>query len=130
MRLGTTVTPPAGTDDEAAPDRWARVRPGTPGSDAPRYGELDDTAWHCGNSGGALHEVADRTPNAWGHHDMIGNAWEWCWDVYAPRVYGPYRVFRGGGFFDDPRGCRAPCRRKSHPTPAIDDLGSRIARSG
>ncbi|WP_327277542.1 formylglycine-generating enzyme family protein [Streptomyces sp. NBC_01224] len=99
------------------------------GSSDVRYGELDEIAWYRGNSGGKLHDIAMREPNAWGLHDMIGNVWEWCWDVYDPRVYGPYRVFRGGGFFDEPRGCRASCRRKSHPTLAIDDLGFRLARS-
>lgn len=99
------------------------------GSSDVRHGELDDIAWHRGNSGGEVHDVATREPNVWGFHDMIGNVWEWCWDVYDPRVYGPYRVFRGGGYFDAPRGCRASCRRKSHPTLAIDDLGFRLARS-
>ncbi|MGO4754731.1 formylglycine-generating enzyme family protein, partial [Streptomyces sp. 2MCAF27] len=46
-----------------------------------------------------------------------------------PGVYGPYRVFRGGGAYDPPRGCRASCRRKSHPTLRIDDLGFRLAQS-
>jgi formylglycine-generating enzyme required for sulfatase activity len=94
-----------------------------------RYGELDEIAWHRGNSGGEVHDVATREPNAWGLYDMIGNAWEWCWDLYDPGVYGPYRVFRGGGAHDLPRGCRASCRRKSHPTFRIDDLGFRLARS-
>jgi formylglycine-generating enzyme required for sulfatase activity len=99
------------------------------GSADVRHGELDDIAWHRGNSGGAVHDVATRAPNAWGLHDTIGNVWEWCWDVYDPKVYGPYRVFRGGGWNDPPRGCRASCRRKSHPTFRIDDLGFRLARS-
>ncbi|MBB2911360.1 formylglycine-generating enzyme required for sulfatase activity [Streptosporangium becharense] len=99
------------------------------GDSGVRYGELDEIAWHGGNSGGEVHDVATRTPNAWGLHDMIGNVWEWCWDVYDPAVYGPYRVFRGGGAHDGPRGCRASCRRKSHPTFRVDDLGFRLARS-
>ncbi|GAA1760197.1 formylglycine-generating enzyme family protein [Streptomonospora arabica] len=99
------------------------------GGAAVRYGELDDIAWHRGNSGGAAREVATRAPNAWGLHDMLGNVWEWCWDRFDPRVYGPYRVFRGGGWNDLPRGCRASCRRKSHPTLRTDDLGFRLARS-
>nr|WP_218034077.1 SUMF1/EgtB/PvdO family nonheme iron enzyme [Acrocarpospora corrugata] len=95
-----------------------------------RYGELDEIAWHRDNSGGEPHDVATRTPNAWGLHDMIGNVWEWCWDVYDPAVYGPYRVFRGGGVHDLPRALRAACRRKSHPAFRIDDLGFRVARTG
>lgn len=101
-------------------------RAGTTGE---RYGDLDATAWHRANSGGRARDVAARTPNAWGLHDMIGNVWEWCWDVYDPRVYGPYRVFRGGGWQDLPRALRASCRRRSHPAFHIDDLGLRLARS-
>jgi formylglycine-generating enzyme required for sulfatase activity len=94
-----------------------------------RYGPLDDIAWYRGNSGDVVHEVATRAPNGWGLFDTIGNVWEWCWDVFDPKVYGPYRVFRGGGWQDPPRACRAACRRKSHPTFRIDDLGFRLARS-
>ena len=100
------------------------------GSPDVRYGDLDEIAWYRGNSGDETHDVGTKAPNAWGFHDMIGNVWEWCWDVYDPAVYGPYRVFRGGGRYDHPRACRASCRRKSHPTFHIDDLGFRLARSG
>lgn len=98
------------------------------GSSGVRPGELGEIAWYRGNSAGRVHDVATRTPNAWGFHDMIGNVWEWCWDLFDPEVYGPYRVFRGGGWQDHPDGCRASCRRKSHPTFQIDDLGFRLAR--
>ncbi|WP_328993266.1 formylglycine-generating enzyme family protein [Kribbella sp. NBC_01245] len=100
------------------------------GSTAVRYGELDEIGWYHGNSGEQLRPVGTKAPNAWGLYDMIGNVWEWCWDRFDPAVYGPYRVFRGGGAYDQPWSCRASCRRKSHPTFHIDDLGFRLARSG
>lgn len=101
-------------------------RAGDPGV---RYGDLDTIAWYRKNSGGRPQDIGGREPNAWGLHDMIGNVWEWCWDLYDPRVYGPYRVFRGGGWNDHHWGCQASARRKSHPTLRIDDLGFRLARS-
>ncbi|MFJ8887175.1 formylglycine-generating enzyme family protein [Streptomyces sp. NPDC102402] len=94
-----------------------------------RYGELDAIAWYEENSDGRLHDVGGRTPNAWGLYDMLGNVWEWCWDLYDEEVYGAYRTFRGGGWAEAERGCGATVRRRSHPTFAIDDLGFRMARS-
>lgn len=94
-----------------------------------RYGLLDDIAWYAKNSNNTTHPVGQKRPNTWGLYDMLGNVWEWCWDVYDPIEYGDYRVFRGGGWFDPERGCLASNRRRSHPTYAIDDLGFRIART-
>jgi formylglycine-generating enzyme required for sulfatase activity len=99
------------------------------GSNEVRYGELNEIAWFHDNSGSQVHQVGTKTPNAWGLYDMIGNVWEWCWDIYDANIYGPYRVFRGGGWSDQPRACRASCRRKSHPTFRVDDLGFRLAQS-
>ncbi|TPV94087.1 MAG: formylglycine-generating enzyme family protein [Myxococcales bacterium FL481] len=94
-----------------------------------RYGDLAEIAWFRGNAEDRLHPVGQRKPNAWGLYDMIGNAWEWCWDLFDPEIYGAYRVFRGGGWMDKHWACRASCRRKSHPALRIDDLGFRLARS-
>lgn len=99
------------------------------GTQGPRHGPLDEIAWHRGNSGERLHEVGGKRPNPWGFHDMLGNVWEWCWDVYDAEVYGSYRVLRGGGWFDEHWSCRASVRRRSHPTFRVDDVGFRIARS-
>jgi len=59
---------------------------------------------------------------------MLGNVFEWCWDLYDPQVYGTYRVLRGGGWFDEPWSCRASVRRRSMTSYRIDDVGFRLAR--
>ncbi|WP_378742985.1 formylglycine-generating enzyme family protein [Nocardia brasiliensis] len=99
------------------------------GSTGPRYGELDEIAWYRGNSDEHVHEVGGKRPNAWGLYDMLGNTWDWCWDIYDAEVYGSYRVLRGGGWFDEHWSCRASVRRRSHPTLRLDDVGLRLARS-
>ncbi|MDA8369718.1 MAG: SUMF1/EgtB/PvdO family nonheme iron enzyme [Nocardiopsaceae bacterium] len=101
-------------------------RAGTAGA---RYGPLDEIAWHRRNSHERIHDVGGKRPNAWGLYDMLGNVWEWCWDIYDAEVYGTYRVLRGGGWFDEHWSCRASVRRRSHPTLRIDDVGFRVARS-
>jgi formylglycine-generating enzyme required for sulfatase activity len=100
------------------------------GTDGARYGPLEDIAWYRLNSRERIHDVGGKEPNAWGLYDMLGNVWEWCWDLYDPEVYGTYRVLRGGGWFDEQWSCRASVRRRSHPTFRIDDVGFRVARSG
>jgi formylglycine-generating enzyme required for sulfatase activity len=126
-----------GTDAEFLPDRDGYRLPSEAeweyacraGTNGPRYGDLDSIAWYAGNSGGHLHPVGRKQPNAWGLYDTLGNVWEWCSDQYDPVVYGSYRIFRGGGWADRDRGCLATIRRRSHPTFQIDDLGFRLARS-
>ncbi|MEV0119730.1 SUMF1/EgtB/PvdO family nonheme iron enzyme [Streptomyces sp. NPDC050844] len=99
------------------------------GTAGPHYGPLDEIAWYRGNSDERIHDVGGRRPNAWGLHDMLGNVWDWCWDIYDPEVYGSYRVLRGGGWFDEHWSCRASARRRSHPSYRVDDVGFRLARS-
>ncbi|HFJ9314802.1 cytoplasmic protein [Bacillus anthracis] len=93
------------------------------------YGELQKIAWYNENSNGKIQDVGKKEPNAWGLYDMLGNVWEWCYDLYDEKVYGSYRIFRGGSWAEEARGCGATCRRRSHPTFHIDDLGFRLARS-
>ncbi len=99
------------------------------GQSKPRYGEIQEIAWFKGNSGGETHPVGQKAANPFGLFDMLGNVWEWCFDVYDAEVYGTYRVFRGGGWNDPERGCLATNRRRSHPTYGIDDVGFRLARN-
>lgn len=99
------------------------------GANADEADDLDAVAWHRGNANDRVHDVGTKAANPWGFHDLLGNVWEWCSDLYDPQRYGRYRVFRGGGFADGPRACRPSCRRKSHPAFHIDDLGFRIAQT-
>ncbi len=98
------------------------------GTSGPRYGQLDDIAWYVDNSGGSIHPVRLKAPNPWGLFDMLGDVWEWCWDLYDPAVYGSYRIIRGGGWNDPEWSCRAGVRRKTNPSASFDDLGFRLAR--
>ncbi|MFE5329251.1 formylglycine-generating enzyme family protein [Embleya sp. NPDC056575] len=99
------------------------------GTTGPHHGPLDDIAWYRANSAERIHDVGGKQPNPWGLHDMLGNVWDWCWDVYDAEVYGEYRVLRGGGWFDEHWSLRAGARRRSHPSYRVDDVGFRVARS-
>lgn len=91
------------------------------------HDNLSSLAWYQENSDGSTHPVGQKHANEFGLYDLLGNVWEWCWDLYDADVYGPYRIFRGGGWADEARSCLPSNRRRSHPTYAIDDLGFRVA---
>jgi formylglycine-generating enzyme required for sulfatase activity len=80
-------------------------------------------------------------PNAWGLHDMIGNAWQWtedCWNANyggAPsdgsgRAAGDCssRVARGGSWINGPLGARSAHRTGYLPLNRSNINGLRLAR--
>ena len=96
-------------------------------------------AWYSGNSGGRIHPVRQKQPNAWGIYDMHGNVWEWCEDGWAPSLgnerrsdpcadrSGPFRVARGGSWNHAPGFCRSASRMKMAKVSKFDCLGFRVA---
>ena len=73
---------------------------------------LGDYAWYSENSGSKTHPVGEKLANSWELHDMHGNVWEWCEDVWHQDHTGApvdgsawltegeqnRRVLRGGSF--------------------------------
>ena len=83
--------------------------------------------------------MGQKQANAWGLHDMLGNVYEWCqdWkddypsgdvtDPKGPRS-GSFRVYRGGSWYSDARGCRSARRSWRTADFRGSYLGFRLAR--
>jgi formylglycine-generating enzyme required for sulfatase activity len=89
--------------------------------------------------------VGRYAPNAWGLHDMHGNAFEWVRDWYHSRLPGGEdpdmssskgtmnrdgtysRVRRGGAWNDDGMYCRSAFRLRYEPERRSDHIGFRVA---
>ena len=103
-------------------------------------GSLDEVAWHDGNSGGYTKPVGTKKANAWGLHDLNGNAWEWvqdCYNVELPggtdpiaKEIGLDRVIRGGCWFKEATRCRLATRSyRAQMASQCFSIGIRIVRN-
>ena len=103
---------------------------------------LDEVAWYSRNSGDRTHEIGQLKPNELGLYDMLGNAFEWCWDFYDAKYYanspdsdpkgpeiGKTRVYRGGSFKSPKEHMRITKRFHFMPNKAQGTIGLRLARS-
>ena len=112
-------------------------------SEVPREAKesLDDYAWFDLNSGDRTQPVGLKLPNPSGLHDMLGNVWEWCADVWhgnyqaAPHdgaawIEGadrqPRRCLRGGAWDMNAFRCRSSYRSFDHRNLATNRFGLRI----
>ena len=100
-------------------------------------GNIDDVAWHDGNSGGTTHAVGTKTANELWIYDMSGNVWEWCYDwkgSYSAGAQtnpqgpssGTYRVLRGGSWNYNASYCRVSNRNYNDPDFSFNGLGLRL----
>ncbi|MCP4691295.1 MAG: formylglycine-generating enzyme family protein [Desulfobacterales bacterium] len=104
--------------------------------------DLDRAGWHEGNSGGRLHAVGEKEPNAFGLYDMHGNIFEFVEDdwhknfegapndgsawIDAPRA--THRVLRGGGWSFSADYSRSALRAKYSSGFTFMTLGFRLVQ--
>lgn len=95
---------------------------------------LEETAWFADNADETTHPVGKKKPNAFGLHDMHGNAAEWVVDelvaggyskpaalpqpvAAAAAIQWPERLYprvlRGGAYYDEASECRSAARKGS-----------------
>ncbi len=111
------------------------------GQEAP----FEQFAWVAGNGEFRSHPVGQLAPNAFQLHDLHGNLWEWCQDVFDPRYYelltdpitvdptgsppAGVRCMRGGVWDNSIRLCRSAHRGANQPTAHNASIGFRVART-
>jgi formylglycine-generating enzyme required for sulfatase activity/tRNA A-37 threonylcarbamoyl transferase component Bud32 len=94
------------------------------------------TTYSSDNSGGAIHPVGQKFPNAWGLFDMQGNVFQWCSDIETQHDFKPgsstqqviYRVLRGGSAISSLAQCRAAARKFDSEIFRNFDIGFRVVR--
>ncbi len=88
--------------------------------------QLEKYTWYDKNSGSKTHPVVEKLANSWGLHDMHGNVWEWCEDVWHENYKGTptdgtawvnggdqsRRSLRGGSWGNVDINCRSADRRR------------------
>lgn len=128
---------------EAEWEYAARAGTETPFLDGAIEEDLGRHAWYDKNSEGQTHPVGEKAANAWGLHDVLGNAWEWIEDDWHDRYdrapidgsawvdshRAANRVARGGSWDSSAWNCRVASRLRGRAGVRDPILGFRVARS-
>jgi len=83
QKLGKQVGRDVQLPTEAQWEYACRAGTTTPYYSGDTIADLEKIAWFGANSGGKMHPVGEKAPNAWGVYDMIGNAREYVRDLYV-----------------------------------------------
>ena len=108
--------------------------------DDPTDKELDDYAWSKRNSQKTTQVVGTKKANAFGLHDMLGNVWEWVWDIHEAysstevidptgAQKDPFRIRRGGGYSSGVSRIKTTTRYALNPINEHSFLGFRLVRT-
>ena len=102
--------------------------------------QLEKYGWYDKNSGSKTHPVGEKLANSWGLHDMHGNIWEWCEDLWHGNYNGAptdgsawltggdqnRRSLRGGSWYNLDFSCRSADRNRNNADGRHDDIGFRV----
>jgi formylglycine-generating enzyme required for sulfatase activity len=103
--------------------------------------DIDAVAWYDRKHGDHTQPVGQKAPNQLGIHDLSGNIWEWCQDVFTADVEripqdgtpfvgsGAERVLRGGCFHNWAVHCTVSKRYQIEHSYRDGCIGFRLAIS-